>query len=186
MRAFSMLIGFLLMFSFPAGKITVFPLGGFALILFSVLRMEKMEPIFKKSKIILLIALPFSAALLGLQIYASFANVGAWYEYVYFAVRLIMEICELLAMAFIYAGMKIIGKNAETPSLEKHASRNMTVMFVYFVLEIAINLLSFVAPQVFVGFEFIKIWPFIFGYIWHSLNVLMAFTLLTKISVSKS
>ena len=43
MRSFWLLIGFLLMFSFPVGEITVLPLGGFALILFATLRMKQME-----------------------------------------------------------------------------------------------------------------------------------------------
>ena len=109
MRSLSLLIGFILMFSFPAGDITVMPLLGFAFILFSVLRMEKMEPVFKKARIILLAALPVSAALLGLQIYKSAVpQEGAWFEGVYFAVRLITELCELSAMFFIYAGSCVI------------------------------------------------------------------------------
>ena len=97
-----------------------------------------------------------------------------------------MELCELSAMFFIYAGVKTIGVNAEIPSLEKQATRNTSLMLIYFATEIIMNLLSSFAPQLFVGFEFVLIYPFVFGYLWHALNVWMAFTLLTKISVSKS
>ena len=185
MHSIALLIGFLFMFSFPAGKITVLPCLGFALILFFVLRMEKMEPIFKKAKIALLIALPISFALLGLQIYDTVATKGVWFDGIYFTVRLLMELCELTSMAFIYIGVKIIGVNADVPSLEKQASRNMTIMFIYFVCEIVMNALSFFAPSLFIGFEFVLIYPFVFGYLWHALNIWMAYTLLIKVSVTK-
>lgn len=187
MRSLSLLIGFILMFSFPVGEtaITAFPLGGFSLILFSVMRMEKMEAVFSKAKKVLFIALPVSAALLGLQIYDTVAaENGVWFDSVYFAVHLAMEICELISMFFIYAGVKTIGANAEISSLEKQAARNTTLMVIYFAVEIIINCLALFTPEVFVGFEFILMYPFVFGYIWHALNIWMAYTLLTKITVS--
>ena len=188
MRSLALLIGFVLMFSFPAGKlpITVFPLGGFALLLFAVLRMEKMEPVFKKAKIFLLITLPISAALLGLQIYDTVADVAVWYGAVYFAVQLLTELVEIAAMFFIYVGVKIIGTQTEITTLEKQPARNMTLMFVYFALQIIMSALYYFAPSLFSGFEFVLIYPFLVGYIWRAMNIWMAFTLLTKISVSKS
>lgn len=185
MHSIALLIGFILMFSFPAGKITVLPCLGFALILFFVLRMEKMEPIFKKAKIVLIVALPISVALLGLQIYDTVASKAVWFDAVYFAVRMACEVCELVSMVFIYIGVKIIGTNADVPSLEKQASRNLTVMAVYFISEIVMSALRFFAPSLFTGFEFVLIYPFIFGYLWHALNIWMAYTLLIKVSVTK-
>ena len=176
------------MFQFPIPKtsITVLPILGFALILFSVLRMEKMEPIFKKAKIILLIALPISAALLGLQIYGTAGGQGAWYSYTYNAVRILTELAEISATVFIYIGIKIIGVNTELPTLEKQSARNMTLMLVYLVVYLAINLINLFAPSLFTGFEFVKVWPFVIGYVWRALNIWMAFTLLAKISASQN
>jgi hypothetical protein len=187
MRSFSLLIGFILMFSFPVGQtaITVFPLGGFALILFAIMRMEKMESVFTKAKKVLFFAIPVAAVLLGLQIYdTATIQSGAWFNGVYFAVRLTAELCELATMFFIYAGVKVIGSNAEIPSLEKQATRNTTLMLIYFAIEIILNCLKLFTPSVFVGFEFILMYPFVFGYVWHALNIWMAYTLLTKITVS--
>ena len=186
MRAIPLLIGFILMMSFPLPKtsITLLPVLGFALILFSVLRMEKMEPIFKKAKFLLFIAIPISGALFGLQIFEGFWKNAAWYGAVYFTVHLSTEIAEIAVMVFIYIGVKTIGVKAEIPSLEKQSVRNMTLMAVYTVVYIAINLLNAFAPSLFKGFEFVVIWPFILGYIWRAMNIWMAFTLLTKISVS--
>jgi hypothetical protein len=186
MRALSLLIGFICLISFPlpSTKITLLPVLGFALILFSVLRMEKMEPVFKKAKILLFLALPISAALLGLQIYATVTKPAAWYDTVYIATRLLTEIFEIAVMFFIYIGIKTIGTKAEIPALEKHSSRNMTLMVVYIIVYAAINLLNKFAPSLFTGFEFVMIWPFIIGYLWRAFNVWMAFSLLTKVSVS--
>ncbi len=187
MRSLSLLIGFILMFSFPIPEtsISAFPLGGFVLILFSVLRMEKMESVFSKTKKALFVAIPVSAVLFGLQIYDTVATGnGTWFNGVFFGVHLAMEICELVAMFFMYAGVKVIGSNAEIPSLEKQAARNTTLMIIYFSIEIIINCLNLFTPEVFVGFEFIRMYPFVFGYVWHALNIWMAYTLLTKITVS--
>ena len=102
MRAIPLLIGFILMMSFPLPKtsITLLPVLGFALILFSVLRMEKMEPIFKKAKFLLFIAIPISCALFGLQIFEGFWKNAAWYGAVYFTVHLSTEIAEIAVMVF--------------------------------------------------------------------------------------
>lgn len=188
MRSFWLLLGFLLMFSFPVGEITLLPVGGFALILFSVLRMEKMEPTFKKVRYVLFAAIPVSAILLALQIYKSVKGegAGAWYEGVYFAVRLLCELSEFATMFFMYIGIKVIGRNADIPSLEKQSGRNMTLMTVYLVSELAISLLYYFSPELFKGFEIVLVYPFALGYIWRAMNIWMAFTLLTKVCVSKS
>ncbi len=187
MRAIYLLIGFLLMFRFPIPNtnVTALPVLGFSLILFSVLRMEKLEPIFKKAKIVLFFALPVSGALLALQIYSSAGGNAVWFSAVYNTVSILTEALEMLSMFFIYIGIKLIGTNAEIPSLEKHSSRNMTLMFVYFVVYLAMNLLYIFVPSVFNGFEFVMIWPFVLGYLWRAMNILMSYALLTKISVSR-
>ncbi len=188
MRAFYLLIGFLMMFRFPIPKtdITALPFLGFALILFSVLRMEKMEPMFKKAKTVLLFALPVSGALLALQIYSSAGGDGAWLTTAITALAILTELAEAASMVFFYIGIKLIGANSETPSLEKQSSRNMTLMFVYLTVYLAMNLLNIFAPSVFDGFEFVLIWPFVLGYVWRAMNIWSAYTLLTKISASRS
>ena len=187
MRSLALLFGFLCMFSFPlqGTKVTLLPLLGFVLILFSVLRMEKMEQIFKKAKLILFIAIPISAVLLGMQIAISVGVGGKAIDTVYIIIRLLTELCEAAVMVFIYIGVKKIGVNAELPSLEKHSSRNMTLMIVYIIIYLAINILHSAMPSLFTGFEFVIVWPFILGYLWRAFNIWMAYTLLTGITVSK-
>ena len=186
MRAIYLLIGFLCMFQFPIPKtdITFFPLLGFLLMLYSVLRMEKMEPAFKKAKVALIVAIPISAALFGLQIFSTVGKSGAWFSYTYAAIRILTEIAEIVTAVFLYIGIKIIGSNAEIPSLEKQSIRCMSFMAVYVFVYTAINLLNLFRPEVFSGYEFVTVWPFVIGYIWRALTVWMAFTLHTKISVS--
>lgn len=186
MRAIYLLIGFLCMFYLPIPNtsISFLPLLGFALMLFSVLRMEKMEPVFKKSKIALFVALPISAAFLGLQIFKTAGGSAVWFDYVYKIINLLTELCEMAALFFMYVGIKLIGANAEIPSLEKQSSRNMTLMFVYLFILVFFSLTDMFIPSAFSGFPQIKLWQFIIGYIWRALNIWMAFTLLTKVSVS--
>lgn len=188
MRATWLLIGFLLMFSFPIGEFTLFPLGGFLLILFAVLRLEKFEPTFKRSRYALYAAIPVSAFVFALQIYktALGENVAVWYEWTYVSARILCELSEIAVMLFIYLGINIIGRNADVPALEKHSRRNLTVMLVYIVSEILITLLKNLLPQLFVGFEIILVYPFVLGYVWRALNVWTAFTLLNKITVENN
>jgi len=187
MRSIWLVIGFLLMFSFPVGEITLLPVLGFALILFAVLRMEKMEPAFKKAKYTLFAAIPIAAVLLALQIYktAQGENAGEWYDVAYLITRIACEAVECLTMFFIYLGVRLIGMNADVPQLEKQSSRNMTVMLVYAVSFVFITLVRHFMPSSFEGFEIVLVYPFALGYIWRALNVWTAYTLLTKISVSK-
>ena len=187
MRSFWLIIGFLLMFSFPAGDITILPALGFSLILFAVLRMEKLEPSFKKTKYTLFAAIPIALLLLALQIYKTLKveNVTPLYDAVYFTVRLACEIAECVSMFFFYVGIKLIGTNAEVPQLEKQSGRNMTLMFVYAVSFILISVVRYVHPSSFEGFEVVIVYPFVLGYIWRAMNVWTAYTLLTKISVTK-
>lgn len=186
MRSIWLLIGFILMFSFPVNHITVLPLGGFLLILFATLRMEKLETAFKRVRIALFVAIPIAAILLGLQIYKTATGDGAakWYEAVYTVTRLLCEIAECAVMFFLYIGVKIIGSGADVPQLEKQSSRNMTLMFVYIVSFIFITAMRYFVPDSFVGFEVVIVYPFVLGYIWRALNVWTAYTLLTKIQVS--
>ena len=188
MRAIWLLIGFLLMFSFPLGEFTVFPLGGFLLIFFAVLRLEKFEPIFRRSRYALYAAIPVSALVFVLQIYktAFGESAAVWYEWTYVLSRILCELSEIAVMVFIYLGINIIGQKADVPALEKHSRRNLTVMLVYIVSEIAVTLLKNLLPQLFVGFEIILVYPFVLGYIWRALNVWTAFTLLTKVTVENN
>ena len=187
MRSIWLIIGFLLMFSFPVGEITLLPVLGFSLILLSTLRMEKMEPSFKRAKLTLFVAIPIAALLLALQIYKTVKGNGAaqWYEAVYLTVRLLCEAAECVTMFFIYLGVRTIGINAEVPQLEKQCSRNMTLMFVYVVSFVFITLIRYLVPSSFEGYQVVLVYPFVLGYIWRAMNIWTAYTLFTKISVSK-
>ncbi len=188
MRAIYLLIGFLLMFRFPipSTKISALPFLGFALMLFFVLRAEKMESVFKKARAVLLAALPISAALLAIECLLTAGMNGVWLDILYNLMRILTELAEMGAMVFIYIGIKIIGTESETPALEKQSARNMTLMVVYLFVYLVMNLLNIFAPSVFEGFEFVLIWPFILGYVWRAMNIWMAFTVYSKISASKS
>ena len=190
MRALWLLIGFALMISFPlpVGRITVFPLGGFLLILFAVLRMEKLEPAFKKARYALYAAIPIAAAVLGLQLYATLAAdaVFSGFTLVNDALRMLCELAEGAVMVFIYIGVKIIGQNADIPALEKQSGRNMTVMVIYLISQLGISLIWIFCPSIFTGFEIVLLYPPIFGVIWRAMNVWTAYTLMTKVSVSKA
>ena len=187
MRAILLLIGFALMVSYPIGQITLFPLGGFVLIFLAILRMEQVEPAFKKTRYPLYVAFPIAAAVLALEIYATAVGKSTFsgFNAVYTTARILCEIAEGATMFFIYIGMKIIGSNAEVPALEKQSGRNMTVMFVYLVSQIGISLLRLTVPSIFVGFEIVIIYPLALGVLWRAMNIWSAYTLMTKISVSR-
>ena len=175
------------MFSFPVGEITILPVLGFLLMLFAILRMEKLEAAFKKVKYVLFAAIPIAALLLALQIYKTATGDAAarWYGVIYLAIRLLCEVAECCAMFFFYIGIKTVGANADVPQLEKQSSRNMTLMFVYIVSSVFITVMRLAVPDSFVGFEVVIVYPFVLGYIWRALNVYTAFTLMNKISVSR-
>lgn len=188
MRAVYLLFGFLCMFRFPVPntEITFLPVLGFALMLFSVLRMEKMVGTFKKAKIVLLVAVPLSAMLLALQICQTLSSDNAVVNVLCNVLDMLTELAEILACIFIYLGVKIVGATVELPALEKQSVRNMTLMSVYVVTYLSINLLYVFVPSVFDGFEFVRIWPFIIGYIWRAFNLWLAFTLASKITASRA
>ncbi len=173
-------------FPLPNTKVTLLPILGFALMLFSVLRMEKMVNTFKKAKFVLYFAIPVSATLLVLQICLTISDGNAVLNTISDILSILTELAEMCACVFIYLGVKVIGVNAEIPSLEKQSARNMTLMSVYAVTYLFINLLYIFVPSVFNGFEFVRIWPFIIGYIWRAFNLWLAFTLASKITVSRS
>lgn len=183
------MIGFMLMISFPLplGSITFFPLGGLILILFAVCRMEKLEPTFKKARIALYVAIPIAALVLALQIYETVLGnaVFSGFNLISDAVHMLGEYAEGAVMAFIYVGVKIIGQNADIPALEKQSGRNMTVMTVYLVSQLGISLLWIFARGIFEGFEMVLLYPPILGLLWRAMNVWTAYTLMTKVSVSK-
>ena len=179
MRFEWLFIGYLLMFSIPVGNITVLPAAGYLIMLFAMLRLSKYEAAFEKAKRVLFAAIPLGFVLLAFQIYASVnpeAETVKAYIYSYNSVRLLNECAEMGVMFFTYLGVKAMGANAEIPALEKHASRNMAVMFVYFAFEIVMSALSLFVPQIFKGFEIILAYPFALGVIWRVLNLWMIIT----------
>ena len=188
MRAIFLLLGFALMMSFPIGNITLFPLGGFLLIFFAILRLEQIEPAFKKVRVPLYVAIAVSSVVFGLEIYATAAGTSTFYGYtvVYSLTRILCELAEGVTMAFIYIGLKIIGINADVHALEKQSARNMTVMVIYLVSQLSISLIRLCLPQMFNGFEMIVMYPLAFGVMWRTLNIWSAYTLMTKISVSQT
>ncbi len=184
MRLGWLFLGLLFMFYIPVGSITVLPLVGFMLILFAVMRLEKFEEVFGKSKYVLYGALPVSAIMLGFQIwqgaageaFPSFANV------LYIIFRLLCEACEMGTLFFIYLGVRQLGENTEIKTLTKQPGRNMAVMFVFFFVELLFSILNLTVPTIFKGFEIVKLYPFAIGLIWRGLNVVMIFTCLMKIA----
>lgn len=188
MRAGFLLLGFLLMFSFPVGDISVFPLGGFLLILLAVLRLEKFEKIFSPSKYALSAAAVLSLALLVFQILrqtAAVASDGAAGD-IYTLLRLAVEIAEITVMVMIYPGFKVIAVKSGVKSLEKLTYAAMTVMFAYIVFQIIVTVIRVFIPEILTGFEIVIVYPFALGYIWRAVNVWIAFTLLTKVSGGKT
>ncbi len=167
------------MFSIPVGGITLLPAGGYLIMLFAMLRLSRYEAAFEKAKRVLFAAIPLGVALLMFQIYASAVSgvsENKTYLYSYNAVRLLNECAEMGVMFFTYLGVKAMGANAELPALEKHASRNMAVMFVYFAFEIIMSALSLFLPHIFEGFEIVLAYPFVLGVIWRVLNLWMIIT----------
>ncbi len=181
MRFEFLFLGYLLMFQLAVDEITILPAVGYALMLFAMLRLQRFEPAFEKAKKVLYFAIPLGCALLGLQIYKTFAGETAFvgYDFVYAGVRLASEITEMLTMLFVYVAVKNIGVNAEIRSLEKHSSRNMAVMGVYFVLETVMTILSLTLSDTTKETEIFRIsmiYPFAVGLIWRILNLWMIIT----------
>ncbi len=179
MRFEWLFLGYLLLFQLTFGEITILPVAGYTLMLFAMLRLSKFEPAFAKAKRVLYAAVPIGAALLALQIYSvslDGAPAPGWYGYVYNTVRILSECAEVATMFFVYLGVRAIGKTAEIPALVRHSSRNMAVMFVYFVFEMLMSALSILVPQIFEGYELILLYPFIIGLIWRILNLWMIIT----------
>ena len=174
------------MFQLPLGEITLLPFLAYLIMLFAMVRLAKFENAFKKAKYVLFAAVPIGGALLGMQIFKtvmpSLAN-GALFNATYNTVRILSECAEMVTMFFVYVGVKVIGTNTGIGSLEKHASRNMTVMLVYFVFEMTMTVVSLVSPDLFTGYEIIKVYPFVIGFIWRVLNLWMIITCYLGVSV---
>lgn len=172
-------IGYLLLFSIPVGEITLLPFLGYSLMLFAAFRLAHFENAFQKVKHLLFAAVPIGAFLLILQIYLTVAgrsDAFSGFNHLYRTVEWADELIEMAVMVFVYIGVKAMGAKADIPSLENHARRNLSFMLVYLVSEIAIALLSQLAPQVFDGFAAVRLYPFIIGIIWRLLNLWMLFT----------
>ncbi len=176
------------MFQLAFREITILPALGYALMLFAMLRLQRFENAFARAKKVLFVALPIGIALLALQIYKTFAgdNTFAGYDIAYICVRLASELAEMATMLFVYFSVKSIGVNTELRQLEKHSSRNMAVMGVYFVLETVMTVLSFTLSDTAKATEVYRIsmlYPFAVGLIWRSLNLWMIITCYLKIVI---
>ena len=186
MRFEWLFIGYVFMFQITVGNITLLPLLAYLIMLFAMVRLAKFENAFKKAMYALFVAVPIGGALLGLQIWKTvlpeIASVQA-FTYVYNTVRILSECAEMVIMFFVYVGVKIIGANTEIKSLEKHSSRNMAVMFVYFAFEMLMSVISIFAPSLIEGYEMIMLYPFIVGFIWRVLNLWMIITCYLGVSV---
>lgn len=184
MRLGWLLLGLLFMFYIPVGSITLLPLLGFLLIFYAVSRLEKFEAVFGRSKYVLYAAIPVSAVMLALQIWQGIAGEAfpAYATVTYTVFRLLCEACEMGTMFFIYLGVKTLGENADVKTLTKQPGRNMSVMFVFFLVETVFSILNLTVPQVFDGFEIVLLYPFAFGLIWRGLNAAMIFTCIWKIA----
>ena len=88
-------------------------------------------------------------------------------------------------MALLYIGIKIIGMNADVPQLEKQCGRNMTLMAAYIISKIFITVMRLTVPESFVGFGLVLNYPFVFEYIWRAMNVWTAYTMHSKLTVTK-
>ena len=174
------------MFQITVGSITLLPFLAYLIMLFAMVRLAKFEDAFKKAKYALFVAVPIGAVLLGLQIYKTAlpdAASAAMFKYTYNVVRILSECAEMVIMFFVYVGVKIIGTNTEIKALEKHAGRNMSVMFVYFAFEMLMSAISIFAPSLVEGYEIIMVYPFIVGFIWRVLNLWMIITCYLGVSV---
>ena len=186
MRFEWLFIGYVFMFQITVGNVTLLPFLAYLIMLFAMLRLSKFENAFKKAKYALFVAVPIGGALLALQIFKTVSPESASsaaFTYAYNAVRILSECAEMVIMFFVYVGVKIIGTNTEIKSLEKHAGRNMAVMFVYFAFEMTMSLISVFAPQLVEGYEIIMLYPFIVGFIWRVLNLWMIITCYLGVSV---
>lgn len=177
MRFSWLFLGYLFMLSFPFGEISALPVLGYALMLFASLRLSRFEEKLVPFKYVLYAAVPIGAALLAIQIYLSGAGDGAFTgsDVLYEVIQWADELIEMLAMFFLYIGVKRIGEKAEYPTLEKQATRNMAIMIVYLLFEVTVSVLRRLAPGLFTNFEVIFIYPFIIGLIWRALNLWMLF-----------
>ena len=173
-------LGYLLMFSIPVGEVKILPALGYALMLYATLRLSRYEAAFDKAKKVLYVALPVGVVMLVLEILLTFMGkenltaVSIIHEWISFA----DELTEAGVMLFTYVGVKIMGDKTDIPALEKHASRNMSVMFVYLFSTIAVFLIRKIAPSFFENenWRLILFLPFILGFIWRVLNLWMLFT----------
>ena len=182
-------LGYLLMFSLPAGstEITLLPALGYALMLYAALRLCKYETAFNHAKKILYAAVPIGLAVLGVEIYLTVAGDGAIaaMKTVDTCLSWADELIEMAVMFFVYIGVRRMGDQTEIPALTKHSSRNMAVMFVYLLTEVSISMLHTFVPEVFEGFGLIMLYPFVIGFAWRILNLWMLFTCFLGIADTK-
>ena len=174
------------MFQITVGSVTLLPFLAYLIMLFAMMRLSKFESAFVKAKYALFVAVPIGAALLILQLFKTFSPgvaSAAWFTPTYNTVRILSECAEMVIMFFVYLGVKVIGANTEIKSLEKHASRNMAVMFVYFAFEMTMSLISIFIPSLIEGYEIIMLYPFVVGFIWRVLNLWMIITCYLGVSV---
>lgn len=186
MRFEWLFIGYVFMFQITVGNITLLPFLAYFIMLFAMLRLSKFESAFQKAKYALFVAVPIGGALLALQIYKTVvpeeALFGA-FEYLYDAVRILSECAEMVIMFFIYVGVKVMGSKTGISALEKHASRNMAVMAVYFVFEMTMSVISIFFSDILTGYETVMLYPFIVGFIWRVLNLWMIITCYLGVAV---
>ena len=182
-------LGYLLMFSIPAGKtdIILLPALGYAMMLYATLRLCKYEKEFDRAKVILYAAIPIGIILLGLETYLTFVgeNAIAAVKTLHTCFKWADELIEMAIMFFVYVGVRKMGDKTEIPALVKHSSRNMAIMFVYLLTEVAISLLYSFAPDLFKNFSLILIYPFVIGFLWRVLNLWMLFTCFLGIADTK-
>lgn len=174
------------MFQITVGSITLLPFLAYLIMLFAMLRLSKFESAFQKAKYVLFVAVPIGGALLALQIYKTVVpaeSLFSSFEYVYNAVRILSECAEMLVMFFIYVGVKVVGTKTGISALEKHASRNMAVMAVYFVFEMTMSVISIFFSEILKGYETLLLYPFIVGFIWRVLNLWMIITCYLGVAV---
>lgn len=186
MRFEWLFIGYVFMFQITVGNITLLPFLAYLIMLFAMLRLSKFERAFQRAKYALLVAVPIGGALLALQIYKTAVPKEALFssfEYLYDAVRILSECAEMVIMFFIYVGVKVMGTKTGISALEKHASRNMAVMAVYFIFEMTMSVISIFFSDILEGYETVMLYPFIVGFIWRVLNLWMIITCYLGVAV---
>lgn len=186
MRFEWLFIGYVFMFQITVGSITLLPFLAYLIMLFAMLRLSKFESAFRRAKYVLFVAVPIGGALLALQIYKVVIpeeSLFSSFKYVYDAVRIMSECAEMLIMFFIYVGVKVMGTKTGISALEKHASRNMAVMAVYFVFEMTMSVISVFFLDILKGYETLLLYPFIVGFIWRVLNLWMIITCYLGVAV---